>query len=107
MRRGRALEVATGQSDILWPFAVFYELLRISFFISLLEHLPTVKHELKRLEVATASSLCASTSAELYDSLMHVKPSLLDVSHEKPLTEAEAAYDQLFDRIMLMEPAPS
>jgi len=109
MRRGRETEIVRGRpADVLWPFSVFYELLRISFFIPLLEGMPALKQELQRLEANTAASLRASClSVELHDFLMDLKPRLLDVSDDRPLAEAEAAYDRLFERVTSVEPEPA
>jgi hypothetical protein len=105
MRRGRAAEIQAGRPDVLWPFSVFYELLRISFFAPLLDTASALQQELQRLEADTAAALHRCASIDLHDFLMNLKPHLLDVSHERPLTEAEAAYDRLFERVTSTEPA--
>jgi hypothetical protein len=90
MRRGRATEIFAGRADVLWPFAVFYELLRIELFIPLLDEMPELRQELDRLATETSASLQACASAELYRFLMDLKPRLLDLSHDKPLAEPKS-----------------
>ena len=40
---------------------------------------------------------------ELFDFLLQLKPRLLGISLNRPLTDAEAAYDELFARVIATE----
>lgn len=100
MRHRHEAEIVAGQpNDNLWPFSVFYELLRIQLFIPLAET-PVVHAELRRLEAVTDTQLRVITSQETLDFLLRERAALLDVGLDQPLINAEAAYDRVFGWIM-------
>ena len=109
MRQGREAEIAAGRpGDVLWPFSVFYELLRILFFLPLVEGIPDLEEELQRLSAQTEQRFRALTPADSREFLLSVKAPLLEVALDRPLTGPEQAYDRLVGRIMATEPpAPS
>ena len=104
MRQGYETEIAAPKSDVpLRPFQVFYELLRTSFFISLVAGMPQFVGELKRLEKNAEDRLRELARRELSDFLLQLKPRLLGISLNRPLTDAEAVYDDLFARVIATE----
>jgi hypothetical protein len=103
MRQRHEPQIVTGRpGDNLWPFSVFYELLRIQFFIPLTETAPA-RAELQRLEAIADMQLRAITSNETLEMLIRERTALLDAELDQPLTAAEAAHDRLFDYIMQVQ----
>jgi hypothetical protein len=104
MRQDHETEIVAPKSDVpLQPFHIFYELLRTSFFISLVAGMPQFVGELKRLEKYAEDRLRKLSQRELFDFLLQLKPRLLGISLNRPLTDAEAAYDELFARVIATE----
>lgn len=106
MRKRRAEDLVR-EADPLRPFAVFDELLRVAFFIPLVEGIPTLEHiarDLRGLEASVEQQLCAVTTADLLKFFHELKPFLLSVTLDRPLLTAEAAYDRLFERTTATEP---
>lgn len=104
MRQRHEGEIATPRADdLFWPLRVFHELLRTSFFIPLVEHIPEPHAELERLAQNAEARLRECSPPELCEFLLALKSRLLNVSQDAPLTEAEGAYEELYDRIMAIE----
>ena len=104
MRQDHETEIVAPKSDVpLQPFHIFYELLRTSFFISLVAGMPQFVGELKRLEKNAEDRLRELAPRELFDFLLQLKPRLLGISLNRPLTDAEAAYDELLARVIATE----
>jgi hypothetical protein len=108
----RMCEERTGQlrrdkpGDGLWPFVIFFELLRRAFFVPLVAE-TGAGAEFSAMEAFAEERLKACAGAELAEALLEMKPSLLNVAFDEPLAAAEAAYDRVFDRVMTVEqPTP-
>lgn len=105
MRQAHEADVAAPKSDVpLRPFHVLHELLRCALYIPLVADVPGLEAEhaeLMRLKKNAEDRLREYASAE---SILAMKPRLLDVSFDKPLREAEAAYEEMYARITATEP---
>ena len=100
MRQSHEADVVAGRpDDVLWPFQVFSELIRIEFFRRLVVDLPVSARELDRLAALTAQSLRTCASADLFVFLNELRPQLLDVTLDTPIATFEAVYERLFERV--------
>lgn len=105
LQQGHAAEVAAPRSDVpLRPFHVFCELLRASLFIPLVAGMAQFEDELRRLEKNADDHLREYAQPGLPEFLLGLKPRLLDVTLDRPLAAAEAAYDELFERVITTDP---
>lgn len=104
MQQRHEKEIATQQpDDPFWPFKIFYELLRTSFFIPLVQDMPDRRAEMMRLAQNAEARLRDCATPDLLEFLLTLKPQLLAVSLDTPITEAETAYERLHDRIMSVD----
>jgi hypothetical protein len=105
-REGREQEIREGRAnDCLWPFSVFYEVLRISFYIPLVTDDTESVTELRRLEAVVTTELSRTAGTALSEALLTEVSQLLAVHDDQPLAAAEEAYDRLFNRVMATEPS--
>jgi hypothetical protein len=107
MRQRKEHEIIAGRAgDPVWPYSVFYEVLRNAFFVSLAEGFPVAQQELRRLEEVSQAQLRPLVDRATHDALIAERAALLDVDHEKRFPDAEAAYRRVFERIMAV-PKPT
>jgi hypothetical protein len=107
MRQRHEADLAAPASDVaLRPYEIFYELLRIDFFVRLVvgvAELAAEHAELKRLGEVALARLQERSSPELCSRVLALKDRLLDVdaSAEK-LAAAADAYEEVYQMIMAM-----
>lgn len=109
MRQKHEAMLAAPKTDVpLRPFKAFYESLRNAFYVPLVADvraLEAERAELGRLEQNADARLREHGPAGLVEFLHGLKERLLNVSFEKPLTDAEAAYEDLHNRVLTAEGA--
>ena len=109
MRQKHAAMLAAPKTDVpLRPFEAFYELLRNAFYIPLVAGVRALEAEhaeLGRLEKNADARLREHGPPELVEFLHGLKERLLNVSFEKPLTDAEAGYEDVYNRVLTAEPS--
>ena len=88
------------------PFEAFDEFLRNALYAPLVADvraLEAERAEIGRLEKNADARLREQGPAELVEFLHELKERLLNVSFDEPLTDAEATYEDLHNRVLTAE----
>jgi hypothetical protein len=100
MRAAADMELC--QTPMFRKYWLFYELLRRRFCANLVAG-PEVRQEFTKLAETAERMVRESCSAEEWKYFAEMLPRLLDIRYDQPLEEAEAAYAEIYNRIMSME----